>query len=107
MKDEKTDIAKELSRICKEKGISRYSLSKRTGIPDSTLQNYENGTTPNFSTLEIICEALGTTIAGFFQSDCFSYFTEDQEELMSLFEKMGPDDRQRLLAFADGLAFDL
>ena len=40
MKDEKTDIAKELSRICKEKGISRYSLSKRTGIPDSTLQNY-------------------------------------------------------------------
>lgn len=91
MKDEKTDIAKELSRICKEKGISRYSLSKRTGIPDSTLQNYENGTTPNFSTLEIICEALGTTIAGFFQSDCFSYFTEDQEELMSLFEKMGPD----------------
>ena len=101
MKDEKTDIAKELSRICKEKGISRYSLSKRTGIPDSTLQNYENGTTPNFSTLEIICEALGTTIAG------FSYFTEDQEELMSLFEKMGPDDRQRLLAFADGLASDL
>ena len=99
MKDEKTDIAKELSRICKEKGISRYSLSKRTGIPDSTLQN--------FSTLEIICEALGTTIAGFFQSDCFSYFTEDQEELMSLFEKMGPDDRQRLLAFADGLASDL
>ena len=107
MKDEKTDIAKELSRICKEKGISRYSLSKRTGIPDSTLQNYENVTTPNFSTLEIICEALGTTIAGFFQSDCFSYFTEDQEELMSLFEKMGPDDRQRLLAFADGLASDL
>ena len=96
MKDEKTDIAKELSRICKEKGISRYSLSKRTGIPDSTLQNYENGTTPNFSTLEIICEALGTTIAGFFQGDCFSYF-----------EKMGPDDRQRLLAFADGLASDL
>ena len=85
MKDEKTDIAKELSRICKEKGISRYSLSKRTGIPDSTLQNYENGTTPNFSTLEIICEALGTTIAGFFQGDCFSYFTEDQEELMSPF----------------------
>mgnify|MGYP001132577293 CR=1 FL=1 len=38
---------------------------------------------------------------------CFSYFTEDQEELMSLFEKMGPDDRQRLLAFADGLASDL
>ena len=107
MKNEKTDIAKELSRICKEKGISRYSLSKRTGIPDSTLQNYENGTTPNFSTLEIICEALGTTIAGFFQGDCFSYFTEDQEELMSLFEKMGPDDRQRLLAFADGLASDL
>ena len=80
MKDEKTDIAKELSRICKEKGISRYSLSKRTGIPDSTLQNYENGTTPNFSTLEIICEALGTTIAGFFQSDCFSYFTEEELE---------------------------
>ena len=38
---------------------------------------------------------------------CFSYFTEDQEELMSLFEKMGPDDQQRLLAFADGLASDL
>lgn len=86
---------------------AKRSCKKQTGIPDSTLQNYENGTTPNFSTLEIICEALGTTIAGFFQSDCFSYFTEDQEELMSLFEKMGPDDRQRLLAFADGLASDL
>ena len=79
MKNEKTDIAKELSRICKEKGISRYSLSKRTGIPDSTLQNYENGTTPNFSTLEIICEAMGTTIADFFRDGCFDYFTEDQE----------------------------
>ena len=42
--------------------------------------------TPNFSTLEIIGEALGTTIAGF-SRDCFSYLLEDQEELMSLFEK--------------------
>ncbi|MCI5858405.1 MAG: helix-turn-helix domain-containing protein [Blautia sp.] len=107
MKNEKTDIAKELSRICKEKGISRYSLSKRTGIPDSTLQNYENGTTPNFSTLEIICEAMGTTIADFFRDGCFDYFTEDQEELMHLFEQMTPEQQQRLLAFAAGLGSDL
>ena len=107
MNNEKSAIAQEIARICKEKGISRYSLSRRTGIPDSTLQNYETGTTPNFSTLEIICEALGTTIAGFFQGDCFPYFTDDQEELMSLFEQMNLEQQQRLLAFANGLGSDL
>ena len=50
---------------------------------------------------------MGTTIADFFRDGCFDYFTEDQEELMHLFEQMTPEQQQRLLAFADGLGSDL
>ena len=50
---------------------------------------------------------MGTTIADFFRDGCFDYFTEDQEELMRLFEQMTSEQQQRLLAFADGLGSDL
>lgn len=108
MKAVVSDIAKEISRICKEKHISRYALAKRSGIPDSTVRNmYQKGSTPNFDTLELICKGMDMTVAEFFQeSEAFEYYTEDQRELMELYDQMDDRNRQLMLAYAKGIMAD-
>lgn len=103
-----SDITKEIARICKEKKISRYALAKRAGIPDSTVRNmYQKGSTPNFSTLELICSGMGMTVSEFFaQSEVFPYFTEDQMELMEIYSQLDDKNRQFLLTFARGIMAD-
>ncbi len=44
-----------LKKVRTEKNISRYQLSKITGIPQSTLQMIENSIDPN-PTFKVICK---------------------------------------------------
>lgn len=53
-----------LKRIRELRGISRYKLSKMSGVKESTLQNIENSEDPNptFKTLCKIADALEITL---------------------------------------------
>ena len=108
MSIEISDIAKEIDRLCKEKGISRYALAKKAGIPDSTVRNmFQKGSKPNFDTLELICKGLDMTVAEFFsQSELFENFTKDQTEMMDLYDRMDEKSRQLVLAYAKGIMAD-
>lgn len=56
-------------KIRAEKGISLKELERRTGISKSALNNYENGKRyPNLQQLELIAEALNTTISSLYES---------------------------------------
>ena len=51
-------------------GISLRELSKRTGISNSALWNYENGRRdPGLETLEKIAKALNTSISDLYESE--------------------------------------
>lgn len=56
----KESIADQLRRAMTESGYTRYELSKRTGIPQSTLSRFANGITDlNMTTANRLTEFLG------------------------------------------------
>lgn len=67
-------IAERLSEYLKDRKISLYRLAKEAGIPVATLQNLYRGHTksPTVSVLLKIVNALGITVAEFFDSPLFS-----------------------------------
>lgn len=56
----KESIADQLRRAMKKSGYTRYEISKRTGIPQSTLSRFANGITDlNMTTANRLTEFLG------------------------------------------------
>ena len=54
-----------LVKILQERGISRYRLSKMTGIPQSTIAEWvKNNKTPSADRLAIVADALDVSLGG-------------------------------------------
>ena len=64
------DVIKKLNDLRLERDMSVYRLAELTGINQSTLANtFSRGTVPSIKNLELICQALGVTLAQFFTDD--------------------------------------
>ena len=64
------DVIKRLNELRLERDMSVYRLAELTGINQSTLANtFSRGTVPSIKNLELICQALGITLAQFFTVD--------------------------------------
>lgn len=55
-------MIKKVRKILEEEGHSFYWLSKETGISESTLQNYRNGTQVTWDNACKIADALGVSL---------------------------------------------
>lgn len=67
----KTDaFSKRINYLCKQKGITYYSLSFKSGVPLTTLSNIINCKTTNPGVLTIvkICNGFGISVKDFY--DC-------------------------------------
>lgn len=66
-------LAERIKDLCKEKGISFYTLSYRASIPLSTLIHIIDGSTqnPGIFTVSKICSGLNITLKDFFNSEKF------------------------------------
>ena len=73
-------IASRIIDLRIQAGLTRYSLSQMTGIPQSQLQEYETGkTTPTIRLLTKITNALGCTLSEFFSDDqSILYLSKDE-----------------------------
>lgn len=52
----------EIEKILKKKKMSIYKLAKVTGIPDTSLHNYKNGSQLSFVNACKIADALGVSL---------------------------------------------
>lgn len=59
----------QLEELLKDKKISRYKLSKLTGIRQSTLQTYKDGAEPSFKNMCKIADALDVSLDVFRKED--------------------------------------
>lgn len=59
----------QLEELLKDKKISRYKLSKLTGIRQSTLQTYKDGVEPSFKNMCKIADALDVSLDVFRKED--------------------------------------
>lgn len=67
----KTAVSKRILELLKEKSITQYELSKRTGVPESTISTIKNASTKSLhlSTLYDICAGLNIDLKDFFNVD--------------------------------------
>lgn len=66
-------ISKRISELCKERGLTQYALSQKSGVPQSTLSTIKNCTFPSMKMHIIyeVCEGLEITLKEFFDSPLF------------------------------------
>ncbi len=65
--------AQRIKDLCEEKGMTMYRLCALSGVPHTTLISIMNGSSknPGIATIKKLCNALGITLAEFFDSELF------------------------------------
>ena len=84
------DVIKKLNTMRLERNMSVYRLAELSGLNQSTLANtFSRGTVPSIRNLELICEALGCTLAQFFSIDEVQVrLTPDEQTLITNYRKL-------------------
>ncbi len=72
-------IVKRIQALCNERGITVGKLCTMSGSTGSTISDIMNGVTknPGVLTIKKLCDALGITLAEFFDTEEFN--TSEQE----------------------------
>ena len=96
-------------KLLEERGISQYELSKRTGIPTSTISDWKRkGNTPTADKVALVCKALQVSpedILGYASETDYEvlsrviYSDEPLWELIEMYDKMDKKDQTRLLKY--------
>ena len=97
-----------LSRILDERqkrGWTEYTLAKNSDLAQSTISSwYRKNLEPSLSSLENICNGLGITLAQFFSSEDYaSGLSQEQSEIIMLWERLSPEQRKALLALLNSI----
>lgn len=78
---DKMDVLERIEQLRKQRGWSQYKLATEAGLTQSTLANmFSRRTQPSISTLSLICDAFGISLAQFFAND------EDAKTILDLDE---------------------
>lgn len=88
------DINAHLKQIIQQRGWSEYRLAKECGLSESTIANiFRRNCTPSFSTLEIICKALGVSLSQFFVEDNIVALTSEEKALIDKWAMLTPEQK--------------
>lgn len=97
------DCLERIRELLAERGWSMYTLSKKSGIPQSTLSNlFLRCNAPSVSTLEKICDAFQISLACFFGGNNTG-LSDDENRLIRTWQRLSPDSRNALLQFLETL----
>lgn len=120
------ETGERIRRLRKEKGWTQTDLGNRIGVQNSAIAKYENGRVPNLkrSTIKALADALGVNpsyLLGLDESaDYITAYTNvvevmhtmpadnvddaDFNNLVMIYDKLNHRLRDKLLAYAEGLA---
>ena len=98
-------IAKRIRELCEKKQMSLYALSQKTGISESSFSNIMNrGSTPNFFTLDRICEGLDVTLAQFFAKDGEKPdLTKEQKGILEVWDSLTDREKDAVRIYVRGI----
>ena len=95
------DCLARIQELLTERNISMYQLSKKAGIPQSTLSNlFIRYNAPTIPTIEKICDALEITLSEFFKNEERGYTTEEKQ-LLCEFHRLPPEARHQLISLLE------
>ncbi len=101
MKHEKAsfDVLNKIQHEKQKRGWTEYVLAKNSELSQSTISSwYRKDLEPSLASLEKVCKGLGITLSQFFTSDEYtSGLSQEQSELLDMWEKLSPEQRAALL----------
>lgn len=87
-------ILKHIEDLCKFRNWSRYTLSTKSGLSQSTISNlFKRTNQPTFSTLCKICDAFDITLAQFFEPNNLIDLTLEQDEILKKYNMLTANDK--------------
>lgn len=94
-------IPKRVKELCSKHKISKYRRAQLTDMSQTALGNIINKKSiPTVPTLERICDAFGISIAQFFAGEGMRPdLTDEQEELLEIWDDLNADERRILMNF--------
>ena len=94
-------IPKRVKEIMQQTQDSKYRLAQLTDMSQTALGNIINKKSiPTVPTLERICDAFGISIAQFFAGEGMRPdLTDEQEELLEIWDDLNADERRILMNF--------
>ena len=94
-----------ITELCEKRGYTKYRLSQLTEMSQTALGNILNKKSiPKVVTLERICDAFGITLAQFFTEDGGRLnLTEDQNEILEIWDNLESKEREILMTFIRSL----
>lgn len=82
MRSQQSILINRINNLCKEQGISYYTLSYKSAVPLTTLLHIIDGSTKNPGIITIIklCGGLGISIKEFFDTEDFKILEDEVSE---------------------------
>ena len=97
-------VQQRIRELMEQRGWSEYRLAKESGLSQSTISNmFSRNTMPSISTLEVICDAFGLTLAQFFSEGEQAELTNEQRLLFSKWRTLTAEQKELLLKLMDNL----
>lgn len=98
MENKGIDILKKINDERVKRGWSEYTLSKNSGIPQSTISTwYRKSMQPTIASLEKKCTGFGMSLCEFFCDETDDSISADKRELLENWDRLDPEQRQALL----------
>jgi len=96
------NILEKITKLREERHWSEYQLAEHAGITQSTISSwYRKNMLPTIPTLTRICDAFDITISQFFfdENSTVLDVTPEQAEILTLVNKLAPEQREKLIEF--------
>ena len=88
------DTHQRLRQLLAERGWTKYQLSKKSGLSESTLANiFRRNSTPSIVTLESICKAFGITLSQFFAEGEMVELTPELRDMFDKWVSLTPEQK--------------
>ena len=103
--DKENFIVERIEYLCRKKGMSRYALAMRSGLPQSSISTILNRKcVPGVLTLEKICKGFGITLAQFFsEKDEYVELAEEEKKFLEIWEQLDEQQKARVFGYMEGI----
>ena len=101
------DVKQRITELMQRHGWSEYRLAKESGLSISTISNmFNRNTLPSISTLQVICDSFGISLAQFFSEGTEVELSKDQQELFSKWRFLTAEQKELILQLIDNMKWN-
>lgn len=97
------NVRERLQELMDERDLNMYALAKRSGLSWNTIKNiFSRTTNPTVTTLSMLCDGLGITLAQFFEEEQdVTHLTAEQQHLINRWNQLTDREKESISSMVD------